>query len=238
MLVFRRSTVSATARPTLGDLGGSVSGIDQDIAALRTKSRGDSLGESVNTLEQAGTSLDTELELLFAIGHVSWENFENNGSRSRRGPEAAFNQEDWIIDVPCEQNVAAGGSGRRAGRKGHAWKRPRGGKSGKRERAAWLRKTKGSNGMETIKKCMEKQPEESLIRVGEDGREKDRAEDEAKVSKIFQPVLSIPRAWRQKQLEGHVVSSRGCRVGGNIVYCQLHDEGVNLIMSRWESCWL
>lgn len=71
--------------PTLGDLGGTVGGLDQDIATLGAKSRGDSLSKSVNTLEEAGTSLNTELELLFATSHVSWENFGNNGSPSRRG---------------------------------------------------------------------------------------------------------------------------------------------------------
>jgi hypothetical protein len=42
--------------------------------------------------------------------------------------------------------------------------------------------------------------------------------DEAKVSKIFPALLPHPQTWRQKQLEGHVICSRGIgrryRAGG------------------------
>ena len=51
-------------RPTLGDLGGAVGGLNQDITTLGAQSRSHSLGQSVNTLEELGTSLDTELEVL------------------------------------------------------------------------------------------------------------------------------------------------------------------------------
>lgn len=49
---------------TLGDLGRAVGRLNQDIATLGTESRGDSLSESVDTLEELGTSFDTELEVL------------------------------------------------------------------------------------------------------------------------------------------------------------------------------
>lgn len=52
---------------TLGDLGGPVRGIDEDIATLRTECGSDSAGKSVNTLEKAGTSFNTELELLVGV---------------------------------------------------------------------------------------------------------------------------------------------------------------------------
>lgn len=51
-------------RPTLGDLGGAVGGLDEDVATLGTQSRSHSLGQGVNTLEELGTSLNTELEVL------------------------------------------------------------------------------------------------------------------------------------------------------------------------------
>lgn len=49
---------------TLGDLGRAVRRLNQDIATLGTESRSDSLSESVYTLEELGTSFDTELEVL------------------------------------------------------------------------------------------------------------------------------------------------------------------------------
>jgi hypothetical protein len=52
---------------TLGDLGGAVGRVDEDVATLGTECGGNGLSESVNTLEKAGTSLNTELELLVAI---------------------------------------------------------------------------------------------------------------------------------------------------------------------------
>lgn len=51
--------------PTLGDLGGAVRRLNENIATLGTQSRGDGLGQSVNTLEEVGTGLNAELELLF-----------------------------------------------------------------------------------------------------------------------------------------------------------------------------
>lgn len=56
---------------TLGDLGRAVRRLNQDIATLGTESRSDSLSESVYTLEELGTSFDTELEVLQRID-VSW----------------------------------------------------------------------------------------------------------------------------------------------------------------------
>jgi len=49
---------------TLGDLGRAVALLDQNIATLGAESGGDSTGQSLNALEQLGTGLDTELELL------------------------------------------------------------------------------------------------------------------------------------------------------------------------------
>lgn len=58
-------------RHTLGDLGGAIGRIDQDIAALGTKSRSHSLSKGVNTLEKVGTGLNTELEFLQDTSDVS-----------------------------------------------------------------------------------------------------------------------------------------------------------------------
>lgn len=56
---------------TLGDLGRAVGRLNQDIATLRTKSGGDSLGKSVDTLEELGTSLNAELELLHEVSKAA-----------------------------------------------------------------------------------------------------------------------------------------------------------------------
>ena len=50
---------------TLGDLGGAEAGLDEDIATLGTESSGDGPGEGLNTSEESGTALNTELELLY-----------------------------------------------------------------------------------------------------------------------------------------------------------------------------
>jgi hypothetical protein len=52
---------------TLGDLGGAVGGVNEDIATLGTECGGDGLSKGVNTLEKVGTSLNTELELLVIV---------------------------------------------------------------------------------------------------------------------------------------------------------------------------
>lgn len=49
---------------TLGDLGGTEAGLNQDVAALRTECGSNSLGESLDTGKQGSAALDTELELL------------------------------------------------------------------------------------------------------------------------------------------------------------------------------
>lgn len=51
-------------RHTLGDLGGTEAGLDQDVAALGSEGRSDSLGESVDAGKESSTALDAELELL------------------------------------------------------------------------------------------------------------------------------------------------------------------------------
>lgn len=58
-------TTKPQSGPTLGDLGGAVGRLDKDIATLGAQSRGDSLSQSVNTLEEVGTGFNAELELLF-----------------------------------------------------------------------------------------------------------------------------------------------------------------------------
>lgn len=50
---------------TLGDLGRSVAGLDQNISALGTQSSGDGLGKCVDTSQKRSATLDTKLELLF-----------------------------------------------------------------------------------------------------------------------------------------------------------------------------
>lgn len=52
---------------TLGDLGGAVGRVNEDIATLGTECGGNGLSKSVNTLEQAGASLDAELEVLVVV---------------------------------------------------------------------------------------------------------------------------------------------------------------------------
>lgn len=58
-------------RHTLGDLGGAIGRLNQDIAALGTKGRSHSLSKCVNTLEKLGTGLNAELEFLQETGDVS-----------------------------------------------------------------------------------------------------------------------------------------------------------------------
>jgi hypothetical protein len=55
---------------TLGNLRGSVGGVNEDIATLGTECGGNSLSKSVDTLEKAGTSLNAELELLVVVSKV------------------------------------------------------------------------------------------------------------------------------------------------------------------------
>ncbi len=52
---------------TLGDLGGAEAGLDQDIATLGTECGGNSAGQSVNTSQESGATLNTELELLHMV---------------------------------------------------------------------------------------------------------------------------------------------------------------------------
>lgn len=94
---------------TLGDLGGAVGRVNEDIATLGTESGGDGLSKSVNTLEETGTSLNTELELLFVVS--------TNVPMLIRDPRQAMpviGIGDSVANspshVPCEQNAAAGGS--------------------------------------------------------------------------------------------------------------------------------
>lgn len=49
---------------TLGDLGGSEAGLDQDIATLGTEGGSNGLGQGVNTSQEGGTAVNAELELL------------------------------------------------------------------------------------------------------------------------------------------------------------------------------
>lgn len=49
---------------TLGDLGRAEAGLDQDISALGTEGSGDGLGQRLDTGQERGAALDTELELL------------------------------------------------------------------------------------------------------------------------------------------------------------------------------
>ena len=50
--------------PTLGNLGRAEAGLNQNIAALGTESSGNGLGEGVDTSQESGTALNTELDLL------------------------------------------------------------------------------------------------------------------------------------------------------------------------------
>lgn len=66
---------------TLGDLGGAVGGIDQDIATFGTECGGNSLSKSVNTLEEAGTSFNAKLDLLVAVSEGTAKRFGMDGTR-------------------------------------------------------------------------------------------------------------------------------------------------------------
>ena len=113
---------------TLGDLGGAVGGIDQDIATFGTECGGNSLSKSVNTLEEAGTSFNTKLDLLVAVSKGNDQTLRNG-----RNTVSIAKQDDPAgncqFNAPCEQNAAAGGS-RLSDRREHAWKRPTGRMSG------------------------------------------------------------------------------------------------------------
>jgi len=95
---------------TFGDLGGAVGRVDEDVAALRTEGRGDGLSKSVNTLEKAGTSLNTELELLVAISKRNWKWRRNPRNTT---PKIGIDSStiNWSVNIPCEQNAVAAGSG-------------------------------------------------------------------------------------------------------------------------------
>jgi len=49
---------------TLCNLGRAIAGLDEDVTALGTESSGDSFRKRLYTLEESGSALDTELELL------------------------------------------------------------------------------------------------------------------------------------------------------------------------------
>jgi hypothetical protein len=49
---------------TLGDLGRSKAGLNEDVSALRTECSSNSLSEGIDTGEESSTALNTELELL------------------------------------------------------------------------------------------------------------------------------------------------------------------------------
>jgi hypothetical protein len=49
---------------TLGDLGRTEAGLNEDISALRTEGGSNSLSEGIDTSEKSSTALNTELELL------------------------------------------------------------------------------------------------------------------------------------------------------------------------------
>lgn len=52
---------------TLGDLGRAKAGLNEDISALGTECGSNGLGEGVDTSEESGTTLNTELELLYKL---------------------------------------------------------------------------------------------------------------------------------------------------------------------------
>lgn len=56
---------------TLGDLGGAEAGLDEDVATLGTEGGGDGPGEGLDTGEESGTALNTELELLYSGRELS-----------------------------------------------------------------------------------------------------------------------------------------------------------------------
>lgn len=52
---------------TLGDLGRAEAGLNEDISALGSESGRDSLGEGVDTSEERGAGLNTELDVLVTM---------------------------------------------------------------------------------------------------------------------------------------------------------------------------
>lgn len=73
---------------TLGDLGGAIGGLDQDVTALGTQGRGDRLGEGVHTLQELSTSLNTESQFLMA-DWVSIDRFDENLREVTESPSTA-----------------------------------------------------------------------------------------------------------------------------------------------------
>lgn len=57
---------------TLGDLGRSKAGLNEDVSALRTEGSSNRLSEGINTSEESSTALNTELELLCSELAYSW----------------------------------------------------------------------------------------------------------------------------------------------------------------------
>lgn len=72
----------------LGDLGRAKAGLNEDISALGSEGSGNGLGEGVNTSEESGTALNTELELLVGKSDLLTEASSETvlGGRQDGGP--------------------------------------------------------------------------------------------------------------------------------------------------------
>lgn len=57
---------------TLGNLGRSKAGLNEDVSALRTEGSSNRLSEGIDTSEESSTALNTELELLYSELAYHW----------------------------------------------------------------------------------------------------------------------------------------------------------------------
>lgn len=57
---------------TLGNLGRSKAGLNEDVSALRTEGSSNRLSEGIDTSEESSTALNTELELLYSELAYDW----------------------------------------------------------------------------------------------------------------------------------------------------------------------
>lgn len=104
---------------TLGDLGGAVALIDQNVAALGAEGGRDGLREGLDTVEEGSAALDAELELLLfeAASAYCWRSSDRNGQRKTRlwaSMDAYLVGEALLGQVEAPRAQSGGGRGARS----------------------------------------------------------------------------------------------------------------------------
>ena len=204
---------------TLGDLGGAEGRLNQDIATLGTQGRSDSLCEGVNTLEELGTSLNTEFEILMRTRGVSCgmvgelrELRKSHLASSSHCENRVFPQKrTYLVSKSLLLQVEPGGSGNRGTPGGSREDRSPGRESSLHDGKGRCRKGRNAN------KEVEKRPEKTIElskkelpdskqfwrrrkRWEERKRRMERRRkrrNEAKAAKIFQAFLDPRMSWRR-----------------------------------------